>query len=330
VEGGGLTRRTRAGNLNPMRRFAFPPRLRRATGGALVLAVLLVRLPAELGAQQVPGRDLFEFPLGTMGEAPALAEQSGVAFWNPAAAVVPRGSRVRLGIAALATPADQGVSARLAGVSVELPGDVTAGLSLASASVDDLVRTETDPQSLGRLPYSSNVYSAVVARRSPTHVVAGLALRYRTGALDSERRGALGLDGGVLADGLLGRLDGRVGVSSFLWRPGNQADERATVTAAADARVGGTGERREARAAYAFTSTQRGAREHYVVGSGRYGPWAGRLGVARSTAFDEVTWRLRLGVGVYYARYVVGVARESGGAAPLPATYQFSLSSTLK
>ena len=244
-------------------------------------------------------------------------------------------------VAALATPADQGVSAQLAGVAVAFSKAVTGGLSVARAGVQDLVRTETDPQSLGRLSYNSTVYSALVARRSPAHVVTGLALRYRTGQLDDLRRGAVGLDGGVLADGLLGKLDARVAVASFLWRPANQADERATVTAATDARVGGTGELREARAGYGFTVTQGGSREHYAdgtvqsavnyaVGSARYGAWAGRFGVARATTFDDVTWRLRLGIGVYYARYVVGVSRESSGAAGLPATYQFSLSSTIK
>ena len=330
MEDGRLTGHALTRNLNPMRRFDFPARRRRALGGAAASVAPLVLVAARLQAQQVPGSDLFEFPLGTMGEAPALAEQSGVAFWNPALAAMPRGSRARFGVAALATPADQGVSAQLAGVAVAFSKAVTGGLSVARAGVQDLVRTETDPQSLGRLSYNSTVYSALVARRSPAHVVTGLALRYRTGQLDDLRRGAVGLDGGVLADGLLGKLDARVAVASFLWRPANQADERATVTAATDARVGGTGELREARAGYGFTVTQGGSREHYAVGSARYGAWAGRLGVARATTFDDVTWRLRLGVGVYYARYVVGVSRESSGAAGLPATYQFSLSSTIK
>lgn len=326
-----MTAWRRAPNLNPMRRFIFPPYLgrpaARVASGAAAASLLAA---GSLGAQRVPGRDLFEFPLGTMAEPPALAEQSGVAFWNPAAASVPRGSRIRFGVAALATPADQGVSGQLFGVATQLPGLVTAALSLGRVAISDLVRTESDPQSLGRLSYSSSVYSAVLARRSPEHVVTGLAVRYRTGELDGLRRGAVGLDGGVLVDGLLGERDVRLAAASFLWRPANQADERATMTLGADARLGGDGQRRESRAGYGFSLTEGGAREHYGVGTARAGPWVGRLGVARATTFDQVTWRLRLGLGVYYARYVVGVARESGGEAALPATYQFSLSSSVK
>jgi hypothetical protein len=313
-----------------MRRFNFPMSI--GNGSRFLAGGVAATMAAAsaLGAQRVPGRDLFEFPLGAMAEPPALAEQSGVAFWNPAAASVPRGSRARFGVAALATPAEQGVSGQLAGVAIQLPGVVTAGLSFARAGVSDLVRTESDPQSLGNLSYNSTLYTAVVARRSPEHVVTGLAVRYRTGELDGLRRGAVGLDGGVLVDGLLGERDVRLAAASFLWRPANQADERATMTLGADARVGGDGKQRETRAGYGFSLTEGGAREHYGVGSARYGPWVGRLGLARATTFQQTTWRLRLGLGVYYARYVVGVARESGGDAGLPAIYQFSLSSSVK
>ncbi|HET7456218.1 MAG TPA: hypothetical protein VFJ74_01100 [Gemmatimonadaceae bacterium] len=314
-----------------MRRFVFPVGFTRRGGRAASGAASLLALAGSvLEAQRVPGRDLFEFPIGAMAEPPALAQQSGVAFWNPAAAAVPPGQRVRLGIAALATPADQSVSAQLVGVAVQLPNFVTAALSVARAGVGDLVRTESDPQSLGTLNYSSSIYSAIVARRSPAHVVSGLAVRYRTGELDGLRRGAVGLDGGVLVDSLLGRRDVRLAASSFLWRPANQADERATMSLAADARLGGDGAQRETRAGYGFSLTEGGAREHYGVGTARYGPWVGRVGLARATTFSESNWRLRLGVGVYYARYVVGVARESGGEAGLPAIYQFSLSSSIK
>ena len=68
-----LTSTLRLGNLKYMSRFIF------ATLGSLVLT-------AAAAAQQVPGRDLFEFPLGLLAEAPALSMQMTGGLWNPATA----------------------------------------------------------------------------------------------------------------------------------------------------------------------------------------------------------------------------------------------------
>ncbi|MFL5575374.1 MAG: hypothetical protein ACJ79S_05335 [Gemmatimonadaceae bacterium] len=312
-----------------MRRLIFATRsgAARAAAGAAGAAALSA-LPTAAVAQWVPGRDLFDLPLGTLAEAPALASLAGVGLWNPAAIELPGGARGRLGVAALRTAAEQGISAQLVGGAVAVRGGITAGLSVARASVADLVRTGNDPQSLGDISYSTTLLSAMLARRSPSHVVTGLALRYRSGVLEGTNRGAVGIDGGVLVDGLLGR-DGRVALSSFLWSPGNRDDERATYTGAADLRVAGPGAGRELRGGYSYLVTEHGPREHFGFVSGRYGALLGRVGAARSTTFGQSRWRLRLGVGVYYARYAVGVAREETGAG-LPATYQFSLSSTIK
>jgi hypothetical protein len=294
---------------------------------AFILPALAAASPASADAQRVPGRDLLELPVGALAEAPALASLAGAGLWNPAAIEV-RGGRLRLGAAALTTPADQGVSAELLGAAVALPGAITGGLSIARASVSDLVRTESDPQSLGNLSYGTTLISAMVARRSNRHVATGVAVRYRVGQLEGDSRGVVALDGGVMVDGLLGR-DGRLAASTFLWSPANQGGERATFTGAADLRVAGDSAARELRAGYSYLGTENGAREHYGFASGRWGVWEGRAGAARSTFFDQSRWRLRLGVGVYYARYAVGVAREDTGAG-LPATYQFSLSATVR
>jgi hypothetical protein len=310
-----------------MRRLNFATCAGAAHGVAGALA--LAALPAAAAAQWVPGRDLLDFPIGTLAEAPALADQAGVVLWNPAAmALLPDTVRARVGIAALTTAADQGVSAQLVGGTLALRAGLAAGLSVARASVADLVRTESDPESLGGIAYSTTLLSGMIARRSPSHVVTGLALRYRTGQLDGTTRAAVGVDGGLLVDGLFGR-DGRLALSSFLWSPGDGENERATYTGAADVRVAGERVSRELRAGYSFLTTEHGMGEHFGFVSARHGPLRGRLGAARSTAFGESRWRLRLGVGVYYARFAVGVAREETGAG-LPATYQFSLSSTIK
>jgi len=56
-----------------MSRFIF------AALGSIVLA-------GPVAAQQVPGRDLFEFPIGLLAEPAALSAQMTGGLWNPASA----------------------------------------------------------------------------------------------------------------------------------------------------------------------------------------------------------------------------------------------------
>ena len=310
-----MTARVAAGILNLMRRKVFA-------------AALTVVGGASASAQNVPGRDLLYFPLGTAAEAPPLAAQSSGGLWNPAVIELRAGTRARVGVATIDSPADQGVSSRLIALEVAVPRQLTVGLSVARASVDDLVRTETDPQSLGSITYATTVASLAVARRTRKHVAGGLALRYHHGEMDGLRRGVLGLDAGLVLDELTSR-DGRVAISSFLWRPGRGPGELATLLAAADLRLVGSEDRRGVRVGYGASLTGNLSTEHYGQVSARGGAMEVRAGTSRTRAYDVTTWRFRLGLGLYYARYGLGVAREDSGAGLGP-TYQFTLSSTIE
>jgi hypothetical protein len=290
---------------------------------ALALGVMSVH---TVHAQRVPGRDLLEFPIGSLAEPSALAVEVGDGFRNPASVVLRDKVRGRVTAASLITGSVQGLGAQLLAVSAALPERTTATLSIVRASVDDIARTETDPQSIGDVPYSTIVVSAVGARRHNGRVSSGLALRYRIGTLDQKHSTAIGVDGGVMVEHLLG-VDGRFGASSFLWRPGNAGARETALSAAGDLRLFGdsTG---ESRFGVSYTRAEGLSHEGFAYLSGRIGPWEARGGVAQAHAYGTRATRLRLAMGLHYARYLVGVAREDNPSGLAP-TYQFMLSTII-
>jgi hypothetical protein len=286
-------------------------------------AALVAAAPSE--AQRVPGRDLLHYPLGTLAEAPALALDSGDGFQNPAAIRLSDHARIRGTAVALNTGTDRGVSAQLAAVAVALPQSITVGFSAARAAITGIGRTIDDPQPIGGdIPYSTFVLSLTGARQSIEHVTSGVAVRYRTGEVDGVHRSSFGLDGGVLVDRVFG-YDARIGLSSFLWGPGAGDSKDASFSGAVDGKVIGADSTRQARIGYAYTVADGASRGHYVFVSGRFARWLARVGVAHTPLFGGSDTTLRLALGLRYARYTVGLAREesAGGFDP---TYQFVLS----
>jgi hypothetical protein len=294
----------------------------------ILAAFILTCQAPPLAAQRVPGRDLLLFPLATVDRSAALTGGIGDGLGNPAAIVLDDGERARLGIASLQTSREQGVAIYMAAAALDLPEKFTVGISAAHATVNDLYRTELDPSAIGNeIEYNTTVVSAAIARRNGGRVVTGLAVRYRTGVLDEQRDGAFGIDGGVLVEHLT-RLDASVGVATFLWRPGDDEEERTSLNVAGDLRVLGV-ERGGVRAGYGLTITEGNARDHFGYAVGRYGRWEALAGALLSEAFGTASWRSRLGVRVHHGEYVVGVARESG-ADGFSATYQFMISMVLR
>ncbi len=293
-------------------------------------AALWLTLPLSLHGQltAVPGRDLLEFPIGAMAEAQALASQLGAGLWNPATTPLRPADRAQIGIAAMNSPIDQGISGGALVASAALPRGFTASASLTRMAVVDLLHTETDPQSIGgEIPYSTTVYS-LGAAYSRNNSSIGVAARYRTGTLDLQHGSATSVDAGFVIDHFL-RTPLRLAASTFLFAPERRAAEPATYLTAADLPVFRRDTTWEWRAGYAMSNTEGHGHDNYVFASGRYRQLDARGGVAESVQFGNTTRRLRLGLALHYARYSVGIAREENGAG-LSATYQFALTSVFR
>src|SRR5689334_9244216 len=97
----------------PLRGGTSLPKLNfmcRMTFAAIAAATAL----SSLEAQQVPGRDLFHFPVGTLAEPSALATAAGGGMWNPATIALASNERFRFSAASLDSPIEQSVTAQLA------------------------------------------------------------------------------------------------------------------------------------------------------------------------------------------------------------------------
>lgn len=293
-----------------------------------VLMIFALVVPGALDAQLVPGRDLMAFPIGLTAEAPALGMSAGFGLWNPASLALPEGSRSRFAVGTMSAPVDVAVTGQVASIAVRFRNGTTFGLGLAHASVGDLLRTDSDPQSMGdEIQYSTTLISLLAARRVGP-VTIGTAMRVRSGTLDNIRRRAVSFDVGAISRGL-GRHDIRLAASTFLASPFSHEHERAELLLAADGRLMGTDSLRTSRAGLSYTVTDGMPREAFGFVSGRWQRLEGRFGIARTEAYGEYNWRERLGVAFHHRGYVIGVAREEG-AGNLSATYQFTLSTVLK
>ncbi|MEO7521716.1 MAG: hypothetical protein ABIW79_07870 [Gemmatimonas sp.] len=281
-----------------------------------------------LGAQPVPARDLLEFPLGAVLEPAALAREPGAGLWNPAMTALMPGERWRFGVASLSRPAaDQSIDGQLLSFARRGNDGTTLGMSIARSSVGGITRTDADPQSIGTVPYATLLISATAAREVVPHVTLGISARLREGRADQDVRHAMAGDVGILVHDLPWR-SARFGVSSFLWRPGREIDDRPALVAAGDFRVYGAGAR-DVRIGYSHNGVNRGAKEGGPFIGGRVDRLEVRAAFLRTSASGRSVIRARSGIALHYARYVVGLAREEG-ASGLGPLYQFTLSSVVK
>jgi hypothetical protein len=291
---------------------------------AIVSVVLLGSRGA--GAQRVAARDLLEFPLGILAEAPPLSEQMTGGLWNPASAMLRPATRASFGVAGLTTPQDVGVKLEMIAASYRLKPNLTGTVSVAEASVSDILRTDTNPQSEGtEVPYGTTVVSAGLATVYKTATV-GLSTRYRWGNADTDRSSAFDVDAGAVVDGVA-RTPIRVAISTFLLSPSGGAD--ASYLAAADVPVFKRDSTVIVRGGFSMTTTQRRGNERYAFGTATYRGVDLSTGMSTVHQFGNSSRRWRLGFGLHYAGYTVAIGREDGGAG-FGGSYQFLLTRAVK
>src|SRR6476646_10578391 len=93
------------------------------------LASVLVSAPAV--PQRVPARDLLEFPLGLLADAPALSTRMPARLWNPASRSADASPRAEIGLAGSTTPQKQGPQRGMIGGECRTRPRLSAAFSFA-------------------------------------------------------------------------------------------------------------------------------------------------------------------------------------------------------
>jgi hypothetical protein len=304
-----LTDPLQVDNVKYMSRFIFA-------------ALASISLTTPAAAQQVPGRDLLDFPLGLLAESAPLSSRMTAGLWNPATSMLSSTARAEFGFAGLTTPQEQGVRLDMIAASFRVQPALTAAVSVAQASVSDILRTETDPQSLGgEIQYGTTLLSAGVAT-TRSNVTVGAAARYRWASVDTRRSGVFAFDFGAIVD-RVARTPVRLALSTFLLSP-SRSKEAPTYLAAADLPLIRRDSSFVMRGGYSFSRTDGRGREDYAFATTSYRQFDASAGVAETSVFGNRDNRWRLGVGVRYAGYTAAIARENG-AAGIGGSYQFLL-----
>lgn len=279
-----------------------------------------------LAAQRVAGRDLLEFPLGILAEAPALSDQMIGGLWNPASAMLRPSTRAAFGFAGLTTPQDVGVRLDMIGGSYRIKSRLTGTVSVADASVSDILRTETDPTTIGsEIPYGTTVASVGLATAYKTATF-GLSTRYRWGNADRDHSGEFAVDVGTVLD-RVAHTPVRVAFSTFLLSPSKTTD--ASYFAAADLPVFQRDSSVVVRGGFSMTRTVGRGHERYAFGTASYRLVDLSAGVSTVHEFGNSSQRWRLGLGLHHAGYTVAIGREDGGAG-FGGSYQFLLTRAIK
>ncbi|WP_025412360.1 hypothetical protein [Gemmatirosa kalamazoonensis] len=302
-------------------------------GAALCLRTVPVNAQSVPSGSPVPGRALLDFPLGTVGEIPALSNAGGGGLFNPAAILPLHPVRLSAAVAALSATETRGVDGQV-GTVVATRGLTAFGVGLARMSVGGLDRTgDSDPTVLGSIPYYTSVASLLAAHRfggaAKRRLVVGAAARYRSGTSDTVTASTGALDFGVMADHLGGHLDLRVAAATYLLRPFNQGIERPGLHLGADARVAGPDDAQEVRMGLATDVTRGATRETGLYASGRWRFAEARAAVAKANDFQSSQTRTRLGVAFRGTRFAVGVAHE-GSDPGFGSIWQFSFSTQIR
>ena len=273
--------------------------------------------------------DLWRVAEGTMVMPAALANDGVAAFWTPAV-MLGAAERYRVGILAVHSPSEIGVSGGLVAFSARV-NIGTLNVSYGRLGIGSVGYTETSPEIVGgEVDIYNQAVSVGVAGRLMSGMVGGLAVRYLSGKMGFNSADLFGLDVGARYEPS-GHV--RLGVSSQFHELGGPTDATTysfggevrssdftawNTTASLALRLG-------------LQTSPRAEEDTQLITAGlAVGPsFMLDYGAEHESTNVDSVWRSRLGVGFTARQFTARIARD-GGVHGFGATYSFSMTATFR
>lgn len=295
----------------------------------LVVLPLTCLLARGAQAQASVASDLWRVAAGTLVVPAALSDGGTAPLWTPAVALG-SGERYRLGIEAINSPSDIGVSGGMAALSTRAGGLGIVSVTYGRLSVGDVAYTETSPEAIGEVTVYNQSASLGVSGPIARGFTGGAAVRYLSGELGSVSRRQFGLDfGAQYASRHL-----RLGAATWFFDPTFGASAgAASYNVGAEYRsaaFSAWGTPATVLLRYGLTAARGESAQHLLTGGVTLGgALALDAGASRERASDDGVWRSRLGVAVGSGAFRIQIARD-GGVNEFGATYRFGLTAVFK
>ena len=274
--------------------------------------------------------DLWRVAEGTMVVPASLSDDGIAAFWTPAV-VLGGADRIRVGLSAVHSPSEIGVSGGIAAFSAQV-GIGTVNITYGRLGISNVGYTETSPEVVGgAIDIYNQALSVGVAGRLANGLVGGLAVRYLSGKMGFNSSDQLGVDVGAKYEP---NQHLRLGVSTHFLDPAfAEPSDAATYSFGAEVRsrsfdAWGTTARLALRLGL---EAARADEESQLITAGLWlGPsFVLDYGAEHEKNSVDSVWRSRLGLGVTAKQFTARLARD-GGVHGFGATYSFGMTATFR
>jgi hypothetical protein len=315
-------------NVTPTLEQANPTRYASPVRAGLVLSFLCL-LPRGAFAQASVVSDLWRIAAGTEVAPMSLTDGGTAPLWTPAVTLGEH-ERLRVGVEAINSSSEIGVSGGLLAVSTRVPHLGVVSVGYGRLNIADISLTETSPEAIGTVAIYNQAVSLGVSGAVAPGVVGGMALRYLSGELGPATRSQLGVDFGAQYATAHFRLGGatrffdptlRVAAGAASYNLG--AEYRSSLFDA-------WGSRARVLVRYGLTAERGESVEHLVSAGVALGEMlALDAGASAEQASGDSVLRSRLAIAIGSGPFRIQIGRD-GGVNGFGATYRFGLTGTFQ
>jgi hypothetical protein len=286
-------------------------------------------LPRGVFAQASVVSDLWRIAAGTEVVPMSLTEGGTASLWTPAVSLGEH-ERLRVGVEAINSPSEIGVSGGLLAVSARVPHVGVVSFGYGRLSVADISLTETSPEAIGTMAIYNQTVSIGVSGNVATGIVGGVAVRYLSGELGPATRSQLGVDFGARYATTHFALGGATRFFDPTLRAAAGAASYNLGAQYSSSPFDAWGARARVLLRYGLTASRGESVEHLVTAGVAMGEaLALDAGASAEKASGDAVLRSRLAIAIGSGPFRIQIGRD-GGVNGFGATYRFGLTGSFQ